>query len=544
MSARRSLVCALALSALGCGSEDPAEDKGFPEKDRAAEAERLLEGPDWYRHAIVYEVNVRSLQDSNGDGIGDLQGLVSRLDVLRELGVDALWLMPITTTPFKDSGYDVADYQDVDPDYGSLADFDALITAAHARGMRVMVDLVLNHTSDQHSWFVESRSSTANSKASWYVWSDTEGDPNIGCGPASPTFGTSAWTFEPNRNQYYFHRFYPEQPDLNYRNPEVVEATLGAARFWLERGADGFRCDVIGLLYESAQSCLMIPETVEYIKKLRALLDEYPDRAMVAESNALDSAVDYFGNGQDMFHLAFNFLYGYWWGSKIRGSAQGIAEIFQDAAADYPPGAQDALVIGSHDVPRAHQVAQGVESRARRAAVIQMTMPGTPFVYYGEELALRSGTQVVVDSRDSARTPMLWSPAPGWGFTTGTPWIAFGAEPETTNLEVEKSNAESMYAFYRELLAFRRGREAFGAGSLSVHPADNPAVLVYSRASSDEEYVVGVNLDEETDAATSWPNADWSKKPVRAFGSGELVKNAAAATLSLPAAGWGVFRVR
>jgi alpha-glucosidase len=189
----------------------------------------------------VYEVNVRSLQESNGDGIGDLQGLVSRLDVLRELGVDALWLMPITTTPFKDSGYDVADYQDVDPDYGSLADFDALVAAAHARGMRVMVDLVLNHTSDQHSWFVESRSSTTNSKASWYVWSDTEGDPNIGCGPASPTFGTSAWTFEPNRNQYYFHRFYPEQPDLNYRNPEVVEATLGAARFWLERGADGFR---------------------------------------------------------------------------------------------------------------------------------------------------------------------------------------------------------------------------------------------------------------------------------------------------------------
>jgi alpha-glucosidase len=542
---RTLFALALAALALGCGQEQPAEAAGFPEKDRAAEAERLLAGPDWYRHAIVYEVYVRSFQDSDGDGIGDLRGLVSRLDALEELGVDALWLMPITPTPFKDSGYDVADYQDVDPDYGSLEDFDELIAAARSRGIRVLVDLVLNHTSDQHPWFVESRASTTNPKASWYVWSDTEGDPEIGCGVASPTFGSSAWSYDPQRKQYYFHRFYPEQPDLNYRNPEVVGATLDAARFWLERGADGFRCDVIGMLYESPTSCMMVPETVEYIKRLRALLDEYPDRAMVAESSAFSSAADYFGNGRDMFQLAFNFGYGYFWGSSIRsGTARNIAAIFEQARDEYPPGAQDALVIGSHDVPRAHQTAQGIESRARRAAVIQMTMPGTPFVYYGEELGLRPGSDKVVDARDSARTPMLWSSAPGFGFTTGSPWLAFGAEPETTNLEHEQSDPGSMLAFYRELLAFRRGREAFGTGSLIVTESDQPAVLWYARASSDEEYVVGVSLDEEQASIALGPAPDWPATPVRVLGQGELVQSKGVAMLSLPAAGWGVFRVR
>jgi glycosidase len=253
------VLCALALARCAPSASPPGPV--YPEKDRAAEAARLLAGPEWYRQAVFYEVYVRSFQDSDGDGSGDLPGLVSRLDDLRALGVDALWLMPIMPSPFADSGYDVSDYQGIDPDYGTMADFDALLSAAHARGMRVLVDLVVNHTSVAHPWFQESRQSRTNARADWYVWSDTPGRPDVPCGPM-PTFGTSAWTLDPVRGQYYFHRFYPAQPDLDYWNPDVVAATLDVARFWLDRGVDGFRCDAIGLLYESAAGCDMLPETV------------------------------------------------------------------------------------------------------------------------------------------------------------------------------------------------------------------------------------------------------------------------------------------
>jgi glycosidase len=224
----------------------------------------LLSGPDWYRHAVFYELSVRSFQDSDGDGIGDFPGLTSRLGYLKELGVGAVWLMPMMPTPFKDSGYDVADYLAVDPDYGTLEEFDTFLAAAHALGIRVFIDLVLNHTSDQHAWFQESRSSRTNPKADWYIWSDTPSSPDFDCGIFAGFFGDSAWQYDADRGQYYFHRFYPSQPDLNFRNPEVVEATLGVARFWLERGVDGFRCDVIGLLYESHDGCAGLPETHVY----------------------------------------------------------------------------------------------------------------------------------------------------------------------------------------------------------------------------------------------------------------------------------------
>lgn len=242
-----------------------------PSPEQGVAADRLLTGPDWYRHAVFYEVNVRSFQDSDGDGIGDLPGLVSRLDYLKDLGVDALWLMPINPSPFKDSGYDVADYGDVDKVYGGKPAFDVLVREAHARKMRVMVDLVLNHTSDQHPWFQESRKDKTNPKADYYVWSDTDGRSDVACGTYSAQFGTSAWAKDDQRGQYYYHRFYPGQPDLNYKNPAVVSAVLDAAKGWLDSGADGFRCDVIGLLVETAdpEQCSMAPETQAIIRKLR-----------------------------------------------------------------------------------------------------------------------------------------------------------------------------------------------------------------------------------------------------------------------------------
>ncbi len=545
----RLVACSLALLlAASCKNDNApaaAPEVRYPEKDRAAEASRLLTGADWYRHAVFYEVNIRSFQDTNGDGIGDLKGLTSRLDDLKALGVDALWLMPMYPTPFVDSGYDIADYQDISPDYGTLADFDALIAAAHARGIRVMTDLVLNHTSDQHAWFKESRSSKTNPKADWYVWSDTPSDPNNGCGTANDTFGKDAWKLDPTRNQYYFHRFYAGQPDLNYRNPEVVKATLDVARFWLDRGVDGFRCDVIALLYESATKCDFIPETQAYIKQLRAVLDTYKDRTMVAESTDYSGSSAYYGSGKDMFHMAFNFSYGYLWGLPFAGTlAASVAKPFEQALAKNPAGAQDALPIGSHDVNRAFVAAREIESRWLRAAFVQMTMPGTPYIYYGEELALRPGTQVVVDGRDVARTPMLWSKGAGFGFTTGKPWIAFGADPEKTNLEAEKADPKSTYSFYRKLLAVRRGREAFGAGALKILPADDSSVLVYTRSSNDETYVMALGMDEEDAHTTTVAGANLPGDAQLLFGEGTLTREGTSAKVTIPAAGMAIFRVR
>jgi alpha-glucosidase len=540
------LALACGVSFLGaCKSDSSVASPTYTEPDRAAAATALLAGPDWYRHAIVYEVYVRSFADTNGDGIGDLAGVTAHLDDLKSLGVDAIWLMPIMPSPFKDSGYDVADYVSVNPDYGTIADFDALLKAAHDRGMRVILDWVLNHTSDQHAWFKDSRTSKTNPHADYYVWSDTPSRADIGCGTFNAQFGSSAWTLAPERNQYYFHRFYPGQPDLNYRNPAVVQATLDAAKFWLDRGVDGFRCDVIGLLVESATSCDMIPETQAYIKQLRALLDKYPNRAMVAESTDYSSSAAYYGNGSDMFHMAFNFAYGYFWGGKFASTdASSISAPFLASQSTNPMGSQDALVIGSHDVPRAYSVARGNQTRWRRAAIVQMTMPGTPFVYYGEEFALRPGTAQVVDGRDTARTPMLWSKAAGYGFTTGTPWLAFGADADTTNLETERGADDSDYAFYEKLLAFRRGRDAFSTGTLSVLTADNPSILFFTRTSADETYAVAVTMDESDDITATIAGANLPGDAELELGQGSLSRAGADARVTVPATGFAVFRVR
>ena len=536
----------LTLGLAACSSSPPpaTPEPTYPEKDRAAEAVRLLSGPAWYRHAVFYEVFVRSLQDSDGDGVGDLPGLTSRLDEIQELGVDALWLMPVMPSPFADSGYDVSDYRAIHPDYGTMADLDALLAAAHARGMRVMLDLVMNHTSVDHPWFQESRTDRTNSRADWYIWSDTPSRPDIPCGPV-PTFGTSAWTWDDVRGQYYFHRFREAQPDLNFWNPEVEAAMLDVTRFWLDRGVDGFRCDVVGLLYESAAGCSLIPETTAYFQDLRGVLDGYPDRAIVAEPTWFGSTAPFFGNGQDMFHLAFDFDFVFGWPSHFESAmAQPIADHFTAVQQGLPPGAQNAIQLGNHDVPRAYERVGGLTSRWRRAALVQATMPGTPFLYYGEELALRPGSQVVVDGRDRSRSPLPWSAGPGWGFTTGQPWIAFGADPERTNLEAERTDPGSDYSFYRGLLALRHGREAFGTGSLRVLPTDDPSILLYLRESVDETYVVAVGMNEAATRTGVAAAANLPGDPRRLLGDATLVREGSSARVTVPAAGMGVFRVR
>ncbi len=538
-----------ALAALACGGDETSAQGGgapaaLPEKDWDAERAALLAGPDWYRHAVVYEVFVRSFQDSDGDGVGDFRGLTSRLDALAELGVDALWLMPIMPTPFLDSGYDVADYQGINPDYGTDADFDAFLAAAHERGMRVIIDLVLNHTSDQHAWFAESRSDRENPRADWYVWSDTAGTADNGCGTQSPVFGDSAWEFDETRGQYYFHRFYPEQPDLDYRNPEVVEATLDVARFWLDRGVDGFRCDVIGLLHESADECELLEPTRDYIRQLRDLVDGYPGRVLLAEPGDLTDASPYFGDGGDMFHLAFDFAYGYFWGLYFNSqTANSLEIVFGETLASYPPGAQDALVIGSHDVQRAIASSLDDETRHRRAALIQMTMKGTPVIYYGEELGLRPGDQQLIDVRDRQRTPMLWDGGPGFGFTTGTPWLAFGEAPELTHRAVEEGDDASTLTYYRELLGLRRGRAVWGVGQAEILAPDSDAVLAFRRSDDFMSYVVAINMTDE-DATAVVPIAGVGERADLVFGAGAMTARGDKVTLEIPAKEGAVFRTR
>jgi glycosidase len=536
-----ALAAALAVAASCSGTPAPPTT---PTPEQQATADQLLTGPDWYRHAVFYEVYVRSFEDSNGDGIGDLAGLTSKLDYLKGLGVDAIWLMPIMPTAFKDSGYDISDYRNINPDYGDLAAFDALLAAAHQRKMRVLLDLVLNHTSDQHAWFQDSRSSKTSAHADWYVWSDTPSSPDIGCGTYSPTFGDSAWTFEPARNQYYFHRFYPQQPDLNYRNPAVVAETLDTAKFWLTRGVDGFRCDVIGLLFESATGCNMIPETVDYIKQLRAVVDQFPDRVMVAETDIGLGATPYFGSGTDMFHMAFNFSYGYFWSLAFLGQNSQIPfNALNNVVTTYPPGAQDASLIGSHDVARAWTHAQQLAWRQRRAVEISMFTKATPFVYYGDELGLHDGTTFVVDSRDSARTPMPWVPAGGHDFSTGTPWIPFSDSADQTNVQTEDADPSSMLTFYRQLLTFRRGHAVWGTGDMLMIPLDNPALLAFVRRNADEAYLVVESLSEDPQDATGQAGAALPAVGPVAWGDGQASIDGTTVHVHLPGEGSAVFRL-
>jgi glycosidase len=535
-------ILVVACSSTASGPSEPAAPTlpTHPTAEQQAAADGLITGHDWYRHAVFYEVNVRSFSDSNSDGIGDLPGLTSKLDYLKDLGIDALWLMPVYPTPFVDSGYDIADYRAVNPDYGTMADFEELVRQAHARKMRVFMDLVLNHTSDQHAWFQQSRADKTNPKADWYVWSDTAGRADIGnCNSGQPTVFGPSWTLDAPRNQYFFHRYYPGQPDLDYRNPAVAAEMLDVARFWLkDEGVDGYRCDAVGQIFESPAACVMIPETVAYIQKLRGVIDETPDKAMVAEPSDLSNSTPYYGDGSNMFNMTFEFAYGYFWGLSFAAGDKTIIEKSINNTTGYPKGAQPGQVIGSHDVARAYQAAGGDEWKARNAALLSMTMKGTPFVYYGDEVGLRPGTAVVVDSRDSARTPMTWkSSDPGFGFTTGKPWIAFGDAAAQTSVDAEDADPASMLTYYRALLAFRRGHAVWGTGDIRLVETDSSQLVAFVRENEAEQYLVVVNLteDEQTGASAA---------PIPA---GKLVLGSATIsgnTVKIPGRGAAVFKVR
>src|SRR4051794_20536162 len=439
--------------------------------------------PAWWQRGAIYQIYPRSFADSDGDGIGDLRGIAARLDHVEALGCEAVWLSPFYRSPMADYGYDVADYRDVDPIFGTLADFDALLADAHARGIRVVVDWVPNHSSSEHEWFRESRSSRSSAKRDWYVWRD--GAP--GGGPPNDWKSEfravgAAWTFDEATGQWYLHSFMAEQPDLNWDNPEVEAAMHETLRFWLQRGVDGFRIDALQrlahdpLLRSNAGAARRHDQDWETmhdrLRGIRRVVDAYDDRMIVGEVALLDlhRVVAYLGSG-DQLHLAHNFVFAHlpWDAEAFRVAV----EDFEALAADT---AWPAWFLSNHDLPRvASRFGDGGHgpARARAALLVLYALRGTPFVYQGEELGLPDAdippARVVdVDGRDPERAPIPWRPpseaGPGAGFTTGAPWLPVVADAEELNAETQAADPRSALALARRLAALRRDTPALQTG--------------------------------------------------------------------------------
>jgi alpha-glucosidase len=473
----------------------------------------------------VYEVYPRSFADADGDGIGDLPGLLARIDYLAELGVGAVWLTPIFPSPMADFGYDVADYCAVDPLFGSLADLDALIAAAHARRMRVLLDFVPNHTSDRHPWFLASRSSRNDPKRDWYLWHDARPD---GSPPTNwrSQFGGSAWEWDPETGQYYLHSFLREQPDLNWRNPAVRSAMYDVLRFWLHRGIDGFRVDVLWLLIkddayrdnppnpawkpgQSSYDALLPvytadrPEVQDIVAQMRAVLDSFGDRVLIGEIYLpVKRLVAYYGADLHGAQLPFNFTL-----IQAPWNAEAIAALITEYHQALPAGAWPNWVLGNHDQPR---IASRVGSaQARVAAMLLLTVPGTPTLYYGDELgmtdtaippaAVRDPAELrqpgIGMGRDPQRTPMPWDDSPHGGFTTGVPWLPLG-EHACVNVAAERADPASILSLYQRLIALRRSSPVLLAGALDRVTANGP-VLSYERRLGDVVFTIALNLGRE-----------------------------------------------
>jgi alpha-glucosidase len=466
----------------------------------------------------VYQIYPRSFLDTDGDGVGDLAGISRKLDHLAWLGVDAIWLSPFFTSPMADFGYDVADYCDVDPLFGTLADFDALVEDAHARNIKVLIDWVPNHTSDQHPWFLESRASRDNPKRDWYVWRDGAPDTPPNNWPAAWETGP-AWTWDEATSQWYLHMFLAEQPDLNWENPDVVAAMHDTLRFWLDRDVDGFRMDVVhelgkgSALPDEPVGTTMLertllhdfPRTHELLRDIRTVLDSYPgDRTSVGEVYILSTArvAEYYGDNDEL-HLAFNFppLHAQWDADVWRRRIERVVEEFD------PRDAWPTWVLSNHD-NRRHRTRYGSEARARAAAVLLLTLRGTPFLYAGEELGLEDAIvppDRVVDpgGRDGCRAPVPWDATPNHGWATADPWLPWPPGVEDRNAAALDADPASILHLYRRVLAARHGSPALTVGDFAFLPSPE-GVLAYERRAGDDRRVVVVNF---TDAAVTVPLA-------------------------------------
>ena len=482
----------------------------------------------WWQRGIIYEVYPRSFQDTNHDGIGDLAGILSRLDYLVDLGIDALWIAPIYPSPMADFGYDVADYCGVDPIFGPLSDFDRLLQAAHDRRLKIILDFVPNHTSNEHPWFLESRSSRDNPRRDWYLWRD----PSADGGPPNnwlSNFGGSGWEWDARTGQYYFHSFLKQQPDVNWKNPDLREAMLDVLRYWLDRGVDGFRVDVMWLLIKDAEfrdnpinpgshagspaSHRLLPvynsnrpEVHELVSAMRLLTDSYCDRVLIGEIYLpVDQLVSYYGQDLKGAQLPFNFqLISSAW------SPEAIAQIIREYEAALPPGAWPNWVLGNHDQAR---IASRIgAAQARIAAMLLLTLRGTPTMYYGDELGMVNAgilPEQVQDpaeknepglglGRDPERSPMPWDNSVFAGFSSVTPWLPMGPDYSTVNVADLSTQPASILNLYRALIRLRRSNEALVQGQLESVAARGH-ILRYGRRNNQEQFAIILNFghDEE-----------------------------------------------
>ena len=526
-------ICAVfALVALCAGAQtgDPASAAAKPSLDQT-----------WWKHAVVYEIYPRSFQDSNGDGVGDLNGITQRLDYLQGLGIDAIWIAPMYPSPQVDFGYDISDYENVDPQYGTLADFDRLQAEAKKRGIRICLDMVLNHTSDKDKWFVESASSRTNAKADWYVWNDgisagaagvsdfqrryTQDGPSGKVVPPNnwvSGFGGSAWEWVPARQQFYYHEFYKQQPDLNWRNPAVEAAMFGVMQFWLDRGVAGFRLDAIPSLFEDPQLrnnpvqggtnaqgdpnvgdvyTNNLPEVHDVIRRMRAMVAKYPgDRVLIGETylpNTMELDKWYGGAAKNELQLPMDMLVGF--GANTKLSAAYFRQYINEVETQVH-GSQPLLVFDNHDNVRSiNRFGDGVHDVeiAKVIATVLLTTRATALTYYGAEIGMPTTPPTRKEDvkdpigitgwpkekgRDGERTPMQWAPGPQAGFSTNArTWLPVAPDYTTVNVQTETGAPDSLLNWYKQLIALRRSSGALHNGGIVMLNRDDADVLAYER---------------------------------------------------------------
>jgi alpha-glucosidase len=484
------------------------------------------EGHQWWQHAVFYEIYPRSFADSNNDGIGDLNGITSKLDYVKDLGVDAIWITPCFPSPQVDFGYDVSDYENIDPMYGTLKDFDHLSTEAKKRNIRVILDLVVNHTSDQHKWFLDSKSSRASAHRDWYIWRD-------GKGPGQPpnnwlsTFGLSGWKFDPKTNQYYYHYFYPEQPDLNWRNPAVENAMLDVTRFWYKRGVSGFRLDAVDTLFEDPNLTdnpvlpgtdkygrpnmqekynKKLPQVHDAMRKLRSVADQY-NAVLIGETwttNVIELK-DYYGANNDELQLPMDLMMTEFKGLNVDQYRKHIAAV--NASGHWP-----VYVITNHDIVRSYtRYADGAHNDdiAKMMAGLYLTLRGTVVMYYGEEIGMENNDPKnkadvqdpigklgwpLEKGRDGERTPMQWNDTANAGFSKAKPWLPVPPSYKTHNVASEQKDSDSILSFYRQLLSLRHTEPALLDGNYIPLNESDPNVFAYVRQYKDQAILVVLNM--------------------------------------------------
>jgi alpha-glucosidase len=530
--------CALPLS-LGVAAligKDPAAlaQSGSAPSTQSAASHNT--GNEWWRHAVIYEIYPRSFQDSNGDGIGDLKGITSRLDYLHDLGIDAIWLTPIYPSPGVDYGYDISNYTAIDPIYGTMADFDHLVAEARKRNIRIIMDYVINHTSDQNPWFIESRSSRTNPKRDWYIWRDGKGETATSKGEPPNNweswFGGSAWQWDEKTRQYYYHYFYVQQPDLNWRNPEVRKAMYGVLDFWMQHGASGFRIDAVSRLFEDPELrndpylpgrnaygdrniehkyTDNLPEVHDVLREVREVVDRYPgDPVLITEAdepNITELTKMYGRNDEVQLPMDFQIA------DVNQLSAPKFRELFKEIEANSAHG-QPEYFFSNHDQRRQwdrYGDGKHNDQIAKLVAVLELATRGTPQMYYGEELGMRTTDPTRIEDvhdpigkrgwpkekgRDGERTPMQWSPGPNAGFTSPgvKPWLPIPPSAREYNVQTESQDPDSIYNAYKRLLSLRRTNAALRDGAQTTIDNNDPDVFAFLRRDGVSTVLVALNM--------------------------------------------------